>query len=285
MRVWGGRKTMIAAALLSLAASPPHILVMGDSWGTDIAGGMDAGGVSAFDRKLREKGCNFTATSIAIPGTKTNDWDTAGMLDMVKVLSKKADYVWITLMGNDALAEMPACARTGKSAQECGNEFIGNVFRHMLPILDAIRVANAKTRVVGFGYDILFSGAACLPIAKSVFPQCWNTTSTTNTTAELDPESTKCFNTQFVRIQELWQEFASDLHWVDTIDVLGTTQAAGGFPGTAPGKPDLTKFAPDGFFPIELGCIHPSLLPLETSGAMAIMDEFHKQYFASKLGC
>ena len=258
---------------------------MGDSWGTDIAGGMDAGGVSAFDRKLREKGCNFTATSIAIPGTKTNDWDTAGMLDMVKVLSKKADYVWITLMGNDALAEMPACARTGKSAQECGNEFIGNVFRHMLPILDAIRVANAKTRVVGFGYDILFSGAACLPIAKSVFPQCWNTTSTTNTTAEFDPESTKCFNTQFVRIQKLWQEFASDLHWVDTIDVLGTTQAAGGFPGTAPGTPDLTKFAPDGFFPIELGCIHPSLLPLETSGAMAIMDEFHKQYFASKLGC
>lgn len=88
-----------------------------------------------------------------------------------------------------------------------------------------------------------------------------------------------------MRIQEIWEQLASNRTWVDTINVLGTTQAAGGYPGTAPGLPDLTKFAPDGYFPITLGCIHPSLLPVETSGAMAIMDEFHKQYFAEQLGC
>ena len=158
---------MLAAIMLSLSAVP-HILIMGDSWGTDIGGGTDVGGVSAFDRKLREKGCNFTATSIAIPGTETTDWDHGAVLDMVKVLSKRADYVWITLMGNDALAEMPACARTGKSAQECGDELVGKVVMHMTPILDEIHAANANTRVVGFGYDILFSGPACIPVAKNV---------------------------------------------------------------------------------------------------------------------
>ena len=60
--------------LILAAMAVPKILIAGDSWGTDLAGGTDLGH-SAFVHALRDKhNCTFKATNIAVPGSLSPDW-------------------------------------------------------------------------------------------------------------------------------------------------------------------------------------------------------------------
>ena len=53
------------------------------------------------------------------------------------------------------LGQLPDCAKSGKSAAQCGDEMVANVMGTMGTILDAVHESNPNIRVVGFGYDIM----------------------------------------------------------------------------------------------------------------------------------
>ena len=117
--------------------------------------------------------------------------------------AKNHDQIWITLMGNDALAEMPGCASEGKTAAQCGDMLMKNVLARMGTILDGIHEANPSAQVVGFGYDTMFGGLGCSLLAREMFPQCWKNAS--------EPSPTRCFNTELVRMQQAWETLGLSL--------------------------------------------------------------------------
>ena len=169
-----------------------------------------------FNSVLKKHNCDFKSTNIAIGGTTTGSWDKGRDLDKLKTNAKDHDYVWITLGGNDAIAEMPACASKGKTAPECGDELMATEKTNMGVIIEAAVAANPNIKILGFGYDIMFGGLGCEAIARSIFPQCWKGSE----------KKVECFNTQFVRIQELWEDLKKSYPKnVDTINILGTCQA------------------------------------------------------------
>ena len=67
------------------------------------------------------------------------------------VAAYQPDYVWMTLVGNDALESMPDCAKTGKSAEQCADQLIGTAVPNAFKIVDAIHKGYPAARVTGFG--------------------------------------------------------------------------------------------------------------------------------------
>ena len=148
------------------------ILIAGDSWGTVIAG-FSTFGASFFDRKLKEHKCSVgKTTNIAVPGSTADEWSTSYLKSLVKQ-APTHDYLWLTMMGNDALFTTDDCARTGKSAEQCGDELYNTVKPKAVKILDAVHEAAPSIKVVGFGYDTMFGGLGCSLVTHSMFPQCW----------------------------------------------------------------------------------------------------------------
>jgi hypothetical protein len=248
---------------------------MGDSWGTISPA------TEHFQAELKEHNCPLDGfTNIAVGGTTAKQWAASGIfgkINEVKQQAKQHDHIWITLMGNDALQDMPGCAQKGKTAAECGDVMMTNALSRMGTILDGIHEANPDAKVVGFGYDTMFGGIGCSLVTKDIFPQCWNNKSESN--------PTRCFNTQLIRMQEAWETLAKTRPWVTAINLLGTTQVAGGDRDAAIGKPNLDKMGPREYWPDYLQCFHPSTSGGDKSGAMVIMKEFYNQYWSKALNC
>jgi len=127
----------------STASTPdggPKVLVIGDSWAAVVAEG---GNESYFERKLVEHNCHVQSKSLAIPGSTSSMWVKPLLLDALKVAvaSYRPDYVWMTLVGNDALESMPDCAKTNKSAAECGDELVATAVPNIYKIVDAVHEA------------------------------------------------------------------------------------------------------------------------------------------------
>ena len=267
---------LIASAASSAAAgnstaTTPRILIIGDSWGTISPA------TQYFEQELKtNRKCDHSLTNIAIGGTTAKQWSSALKMSKVKQQAKSHDIVWVTLMGNDALAECPDCASAGKTAAECGNELYASVSASMETIIGGIHDANPAAQIVGFGYDIMFGGFGCSLIQKDIFPQCWRNKSEAN--------PVRCFNTELVRIQELWDSLAAKYDYVTAINILGATQIAGGDTVAKIGAPNMDKTGPAKYWPDTLECIHPSR-GAKDSGAMVVMDEFYKQYWSTALGC
>ena len=261
---------------LAVGESLPRILIAGDSWGTDIAGGsvIDR---SAFQRKLHSKGCQFKELNIAIPGSTAEQWDHGKLLSKLTSKAKEHDHLWLTLGGNDAQFSLPNCAKTGASAAECGDQIRETLIKRIGTIVDAVHHANPALRIVGFSYDVMFGGPGCPLAAKRILPQCWKSAT--------DTQAISCFNTEFVKLHSVWQNLTSSRSWVSSPNLLGTTQAAANYTGTSVGNPDLSQFGPKQYWPTTLECIHPSLLPKKTSGAMVLMEQFHRLYWGNELGC
>jgi hypothetical protein len=117
---------------------------MGDSWGT-ISPATDE-----FKRELNEHKCPLQGfTNIAIGGTTAQQWAEPKKMLEVKKQAKDHDLVWVTLMGNDALAVCPDCAKAGKTAEECGDELTVKATGWMTTIIDGIHEANPNAKVMG----------------------------------------------------------------------------------------------------------------------------------------
>ena len=144
----------VVRAEMEVSNATKKILIAGDSWGTDIAGGTVVG-LSAFDRKLKEYDCEFDATKIAIAGSTAVQWATSTtLLDVLKLEAKSHDALWITLMGNDALATLPECAASGNTSEACGDLLVQKMTETMGRLLDVVHETNPSIRIVGFGYDV-----------------------------------------------------------------------------------------------------------------------------------
>merc|ERR1719181_1529538 len=83
-------------------AGKPHILVIGDSW-ADVVGGGGSVGQSFLMRRLKAHNCTATSSCIAIPGTTASMWASSAFMAATAAAAKAADYVYIMLVGNDAL--------------------------------------------------------------------------------------------------------------------------------------------------------------------------------------
>merc|ERR1712190_205123 len=124
-------------------------------------------------------------------------------------------------MGNDALDKMPDCADEKKTSAECGDQLFATSVPNMYTIVDAVHEANPAARVVGFGYDTMFGGLGCSLVTHDIFPQCWRSPTPSG-------QGNRCFNTQFLRIQQMWDSLAGNRSFVDSASILGATQVAGG---------------------------------------------------------
>eukprot|EP01062_Namystynia_karyoxenos_P070802 TRINITY_DN6619_c0_g1_i3.p1 TRINITY_DN6619_c0_g1~~TRINITY_DN6619_c0_g1_i3.p1 ORF type:complete len:294 (+),score=120.29 TRINITY_DN6619_c0_g1_i3:98-883(+) len=236
------RAALALAAALG-ACSAERIVIAGDSWGTE--------GDSAFRSMLSTYKPSATMKNIAIGGTTAEEWVLVHQGALRRAIGTDTTNLWLTLGGNDAIqGPLPACAAEGKSAAECTDAEVARVEKHVTILLNTVHEANPKTRVLGFGYDIM--GMANLPIcpalARGIFPQC----AAKNVTTTF-PD---CFNTQFVKIQQMWDRLAAKFEFVDTVSMLGTLQAAGGDKSASIGHPDLSKFSPTSL--MQSNCIHPT---------------------------
>lgn len=258
----------------------PHILVIGDSW-ADVVGMTSSVNGSFMMRALKAHSCSATASCIAIPGTTASMWASAPALAALKIAAKTADYVYVMLVGNDALELMPPCAHKGKSASECSTELMNTALPEMYKIVDAIHASNANARVVGFGYDTMFGALGCGLISHDIFPQCWKAGETRN----------RCFNTQFLKIQEAWGWVAGNRSFVDRASILGATQVAAGDAkaSTDPNNRhiDMDKMGPPQYWPLTMECFHPSVDncivgQVKSCGAQVVMEEFYKSYWSKQ---
>jgi len=269
-------------AKVKRAAGVPHIVVAGDSW-ADVVG--EGGSESFLMKRLAAHGCNATSSNIAIPGTTSGMWATAPFSAGLKVAAKGADYVYLMLGGNDCLDLMPNCAQEKKSAAECGDSLVANATANVNKLLAAIHEANPKTRVVGFGYDTMFGATGCGAITHEILPQCWSSGVPAGS-------GNRCFNTEFVKIQGVFDSLAKTLSFVDEASILGATQVAGGDQkaSTDPTNRhiDMDKMGPGKYWPLTGACFHPGFTACDDTGgstdcgANVVMEEFHKVYWSKQ---
>lgn len=261
----------------------PHILVLGDSW-ADIVGMKSVnknGKVSFLQNALNSHNCTATSRCLAIPGSTADFWAGKLLVGATKLAVKAADYVYIMLMGNDALSYLHDCAKQGHTAQQCSDGLLNTVMPDMYKIVDAIHAANPKARIVGFGYDTMFGPTLCKAVTHYLFPQCWKSGGGGN----------RCFNTHFLRIQEAWETIAANRSFVDKASILGATQVAGG-DAKASTDPknrhiDMDQMGPAQYWPVKLACFHPSVencVPgqVKSCGAHVVMEEFYKDYWSKQ---
>merc|ERR1719454_734344 len=234
-------------------AGIPHIVVAGDSW-ADVVG--EGGSNSFLMKRLSAHGCNATSSNIAIPGSTSGMWASKLFLAGLKLAAKRADYVYLMLGGNDCLDLMPDCAQKKKSAAECGDELVASATANVHKILAAIHDANPNTRVVGFGYDTMFGARGCGAITHEILPQCWSG-------GVPEEQGNRCFNTEFVKIQGVFDGLAKNYSFVDEASILGATQVAGG-DAKASTDPksrhiDMDEMGPAKYWPLTMECFHPSV--------------------------
>ena len=259
----------------------PKVMILGDSWAAVTAIG---GNESYFQRKLAEHNCRVDSLSLAIPGSTSSMWVNDKLIDALKVAvaAYRPDFVWMTLVGNDALDLMPVCAKANKTAEQCGSELVDSAVPNIYKIVDAVHEAHAAARVMGFGYDTMFGGVGCSLITHDVFPQCWSESAPAGS-------GNRCFNTQFLRIQQGWDSIAANRStFMDKVSILGATQVAAGDPkaSTDPNDRhiDMDQMGPRQYWPDYLACFHPGLFPEDSddTGAMVVMEEFYKVYWAKQ---
>ena len=208
---------------------------MGDSWGTY--------GESSFYNTLIKKGSGITANDICVGGTTAEGWDTELFKDTAKAaLSEETEVVWITLMGNDVQEKLPLCGFEGKSPDVCVAELIAALLPHMQNIIEYTHEFAPNARIVGFGYDLMgFAGAECTEYPLYLLPGC-------------NGDAT-CVNTHFLKVQGVWDDLAKSYAFVDSINLLGSLQAAAGSSVAKVGSPDLAHYSPESFYG---DCIHPN---------------------------
>lgn len=239
------------------------VLVAGDSWGTE--------GKPAFDAMMQKNGAKVQLYNIAVPGSMASDWETGFYLKELQANAAVVDYIWLTLMGNDIFNMLPGCALFHHTAETCGDNAIKRVTKGMHNVLDAIFKVNPKVKVIGFGYDILgLDKVTCQWVPNTLFPQCKNGEPKFNRT------KIECFNTQFIRMQGVWEELAEAYPNVQTINLLGTLQAAGGNTKASTGHPDLSSWGPDKY--TELNCEHATRM----GGFPFIFDKMWELYWSKQ---
>ena len=233
-------RTVLTFATIA-CCNAADIVIAGDSWGTY--------GREPFMDMLRRHNSSLTVDNIAVAGSTTDSWLKDKDKDRFEKAVNETDVkvVWLTLMGNDAQVFLPSCADKGGSTEECANQLVTMVTKNMEAILGYVKNhTNSKTKVVGFGYDIMGfgddNGVLCRHFPRILFPHCNN--------------DVACFNIHFERLQGVWEHLSTKYEFVNSINLLGSIQAGAGDPAASPGRPDINKYSPGAY--MRDNCIHPT---------------------------
>lgn len=241
---------MIGALVgLLTVAQGAQLVVFGDSWGTEGAKSL---------QQVFQKQHGITIDNVAVSGSTALDWALRpNYLRDVVARNSDATWVWLTIGGNDAKNELPLGVSVDKVIQELINRTSA--------FLDPLFKANPNVKVVQFGYDILTfgKGIICPAMGALILPAC--------------KLNTTCINTQFVRLQ---YEYVAALDKKyprhNSVNILGTLQAAGKIPGASTGHPNLAYYSPDNL--MQENCIHPN-----DQGFLDIFTVFWDLYFKSQM--
>jgi len=210
-------------------------------------------------------------------------WAANASLKALKVAARTTEYVYMMLGGNDCLEKMPDCAHQKKSSGACGDELVASCTSNAHKIVDAIHEVNPKARVVGFGYDTMFGAKGCGLITHDILPQCWEKGTPAG-------QGNRCFNTEFLKIQAVYDSLAANYSFFDKASILGATQVAGGDTkaSTDPSNRhiDMDAMGPAKYWPLSMECFHPSVDncgdDINDCGATIVMEEFYKSYWSKR---
>jgi len=234
---------------LLAAANAAQLVVFGDSWGTEGRASLN---------QVFGKQHNITIDNVAVGGSTAAQWALRpNYLRDVVARNQDAKWVWLTIGGNDAKNELPLGVPIEKVLQELINRT--SVF--LTPLFQA----NPNIKVVQFGYDIMtFSkGLLCPAMGALVLPQC--------------KLNTTCINSAFIRLQHEYVEAMVKLfprH--NSVNLLGTLQAAGKIPDASIAHPNLAYYSPDNL--MQSNCIHPN-----DQGFVYIFNTLWDLYFKSQV--
>jgi lysophospholipase L1-like esterase len=235
------KTTLAILSTLSAAAVAEDIVVFGDSWG-DCPGSRDA-----FQDMVEEHG--KTVRNVAEGGTKTSDWAQFGNRNRLRdiVSETGADYVWLTIGGNDFL--------------EAGRPFddiLPGMLNNTQAFLDPLFSRHPNTKVVQMGYDILAwnQSVNCRLWATQLFPDC-------------SAGDTECQNYEFFQLHDKYVRRLSQMYPNHiTLEIVGALQ-------NRAGSPDFTSFAPANL--VMDDCIH-----LEDEGYRVVSGAMYDNYFAGE---
>eukprot|EP01083_Nonionella_stella_P285916 973179_1 len=189
-------------ALTVCFVASKQVVIIGDSWGTK--GGKELQAV------FKEHGATWEIANYAQGGTTTADW--AKHPDrMVDDINKNpdAEYVWLTLGGNDAADYLPGCTRKHPLPDEqCINYVLNESISNIEIMLNPVFEQHPGIQVVQFGYDIMnFQKGYCSLEGQDVMHGC--------------NDQAFCINTQFTKIQQAVDFLATKYANYTSINLLG----------------------------------------------------------------
>eukprot|EP01060_Flectonema_neradi_P031621 TRINITY_DN484_c0_g1_i1.p1 TRINITY_DN484_c0_g1~~TRINITY_DN484_c0_g1_i1.p1 ORF type:complete len:256 (+),score=43.20 TRINITY_DN484_c0_g1_i1:45-812(+) len=247
--------------VLVTMVSAADIVIAGDSWGTY--------GAEPFKAMLRRNQRRHTVENIAVKGSTSKQWAEGDYLrNLRRSLSRggrPVKIVWLTLMGNDAKNQLPGCAAWGGGSDYCVRQVIDNSVPHIELILKTVRDISPTTRVIAFGYDLPGFGSdngRCRLAPNVLLPFCWG--------------DTTCFNTHILKLQDSWKTLTESHPNLDTVNLLGSIQAASGDTSAAVGSPNLSQYSPAEY--MLHNCIHPN-----EKGFFVIFENLWGMYLSKHL--
>jgi hypothetical protein len=184
------------------------------------------------------------------------------------------DFVWYTLGGNDIAFDRPmkSCAKASKTFDEitkCLHDASERAKVCTETLLDNFFKAFPKSRVLHSGYDLPCENAYCELTITGSYDANWCGFNHTCTNELMEK-----FHGFY--LGELSQRYSAPQY--TTLNMLGTSQKAGGVPGADVGKPVLTKGSPCQWTVL---CVHPKY---KSPPAVAIGEVFWSQYFSKQTG-
>jgi hypothetical protein len=228
--------SIILACFIGLAIAD-QVIIIGDSWGTE--GGPE------LEKVFTEHGATWKTANYAVGGTTTDSWAKSPDR-MVNDINRNSDaeYVWLTLGGNDAADYLPSCTSKHPYPDlQCMNYIIWHMINNTIIMLDPVFKAHPHIQVVQFGYDILnFQKGICSAEGAQLIHGCND-----------DPT---CLNTQYIKLQHQYVEHMATLYpGYKAINLLGSLQLEDkSIPDVTLGHPNLAYWSPANL--IQANCIH-----------------------------
>jgi hypothetical protein len=180
--------------------------------------------------------------------------------------------VWYTLGGNDLVydSEYHSCAKGAKAyddMMQCLESATKRASKCTETLLDNYFHAFPKSRVLHSGYDLPCEDALCDYTITGLYDAGWCGRNHT------------CLNTLMEKFHGLYlgglsQKYAKPEY--TTLNLLGTSQKAGGIPGADIGRPVLTQGSPCQWTTI---CVHPKY---KSPSANLIGEVFWNDFFSKQ---
>eukprot|EP00483_Globobulimina_turgida_P005907 UN05917 len=213
-------------ALAVSLVSSKQVIIIGDSWGTK--GGKE------LEAVFKEHGATWQVANYAQGGTTTADW-AKNPNRMVNDINKNADaqYVWLTIGGNDAADYLPSCTRKHPLPDEqCINQVLNTSITNIEIMLNPVFQQHPNIQVVQFGYDLMnFQKGYCSLEGQDLMHGC--------------NDQALCINTQFVKIQGAVDYMATQFANYTSINLLGSLELMDkSIPNVTLGNPNLNYWSP-----------------------------------------